>query len=207
MPAMSHRTRSVLAKALARTSRTLDRLAARVRPAGKVLVLGGARSGKSRHAERMLARHPRVVYVATGGKPSAADPEWADRVRLHQLRRPAHWRTVETSDPASVLRAASEPVLLDCLATWLTGVLDEVGAWQDAEGWPERVEERVADLLAAWRAARVPIVAVSNEVGSGVVPGTPAGRLFRDVLGSLNASVAEEADLVLLVVAGRALQL
>lgn len=205
---MSHPSpRDRLAGALQRAAGALAGWAAALHPARKVLVLGGARSGKSRHAEELLARHPKVLYVATGGVPDEADAEWAARVRLHQRRRPAHWHTVETADPASVLREARDPVLLDCLATWLTGVLDEAGAWQDDTGWRERVEERVADLLDAWRGARVPIVAVSNEVGSGVVPATPAGRLFRDLLGELNASVARAADQVLLVVAGRALQL
>ena len=102
----------------------------------RVLVLGGARSGKSVTAERMLAARGRVDYVATGGRADLADPEWAERVRAHQQRRPAHWVTLETLDLAQVLagprltaRDRATPVLVDCLSTWLAGVMEECGLW------------------------------------------------------------------------------
>ncbi|MFD9965597.1 bifunctional adenosylcobinamide kinase/adenosylcobinamide-phosphate guanylyltransferase [Amycolatopsis sp. NPDC058986] len=174
---------------------------------GKVLVLGGVRSGKSRHAERLVAHHPYLVYVAPGLPPSAEDPEWAARVAAHKARRPSHWKTVETTDLPGVLRSATGPVLIDCLGTWLSRVLDEVGAWTQKSGWELRLDERLEDFLVAWAQARVPVVAVSNEVGSGVVPATVSGRLFRDVLGALNSRVSAESDRVLLVVAGRVLDL
>jgi adenosylcobinamide kinase/adenosylcobinamide-phosphate guanylyltransferase len=174
---------------------------------GKVLILGGVRSGKSRHAEELIASHPHVVYVAAGLPPTAEDPEWAARVAAHQARRPSSWRTVETSDLATVLRGASSPLIIDCLGTWLTRLLDEVGAWEQRQGWERRLDDKLEDFLAAWASARVPVVAVSNEVGSGVVPATVSGRLFRDVLGTLNNRVAAESDRVLLVVAGRVIDL
>ncbi|WP_134662570.1 MULTISPECIES: bifunctional adenosylcobinamide kinase/adenosylcobinamide-phosphate guanylyltransferase [unclassified Amycolatopsis] len=174
---------------------------------GKVLVLGGVRSGKSRHAERLVAHHPHLVYVAPGLPPSAEDPEWAARVEAHRARRPRHWTTVETTDLATVLRNATSPLLIDCLGTWLSRVLDEVGAWSGKKGWERRLDDRLEDFLAAWSQARVPIVAVSNEVGSGVVPATVSGRLFRDVLGALNNRVSADSDRVSLIVAGRALDL
>ncbi|WP_297550113.1 bifunctional adenosylcobinamide kinase/adenosylcobinamide-phosphate guanylyltransferase [Amycolatopsis sp.] len=174
---------------------------------GKVLILGGVRSGKSRHAEELIASHPHVVYVAAGLPPTAEDPEWAARVAAHQARRPSSWRTVETSDLATVLRGASSPLIIDCLGTWLTRILDEVGAWEQRQGWERRLDDKLEDFLAAWASARVPVVAVSNEVGSGVVPATVSGRLFRDVLGTLNNRVAAESDRVLLVVAGRVIDL
>src|ERR1700749_2084693 len=94
--------------------------------AHRVLVLGGARSGKSVTAERLLAARDRVDYVATGGRAAPADLEWAARVRAHQQRRPAHWVTLETLDLAQVLagpeltaRDRATPVLVDCLSTWL----------------------------------------------------------------------------------------
>lgn len=173
---------------------------------GKVLVLGGVRSGKSRHAEDLMTRHGNVVYVAAG-LPPTDDPEWAARVVAHRARRPSTWRTVETSDLTSVLRSARSPLLIDCLGTWLSRVLDEVGAWDQRKGWERRLDDRLEDFLAAWASAVVPIVAVSNEVGSGVVPATFSGRLFRDVLGTLNSRVAAESDRVRLVVAGRVLDL
>jgi adenosylcobinamide kinase/adenosylcobinamide-phosphate guanylyltransferase len=172
----------------------------------KVLVLGGVRSGKSRHAERLLAGHPEVVYVAPGPPAGADDPDWAARVRQHQARRPANWRTLETTDLAGTLRKASRPLLIDCLGTWVSQVLGEIGAWEQAGGWELRLDERMEDFLAAFAVAHVPVVVVSNEVGMGVVPATVSGRLFRDVLGALNNRVGAEADSVQLVAAGRVLR-
>lgn len=177
----------------------------------RTLVLGGARSGKSLTAERLLAAEPSVTYVATGGR-REGDAEWAERVAQHQERRPPGWTTVEPASPAdlaAVLRTATTPLLVDCLALWLTAVLDEAGAW--AEPTPPQAlaaaRAQVADLLDAWRLVAVPVVAVSNEVGSGVVPATRSGRLFRDELGRLNAAVAAESEQVMLMVAGQVLPL
>ncbi|MDP9394678.1 MAG: bifunctional adenosylcobinamide kinase/adenosylcobinamide-phosphate guanylyltransferase, partial [Actinomycetota bacterium] len=170
----------------------------------RTLVLGGARSGKSYEAERRLLADPAVTYVATAGTRDG-DAEWAARVATHRERRPSSWRTVETTDVAAVLRDARTPVLVDCLSLWLTAVMDREGAWDGTES--EGVRRAVADLVDAWRHVRVPVVAVSNEVGSGVVPATPSGRRFRDELGRLNALVAAESDEVLLTVAGRVLPL
>ncbi|GGS87579.1 hypothetical protein GCM10010176_034080 [Nonomuraea spiralis] len=172
-------------------------------PARRVLLLGGARSGKSAEAELRLAAEPYVTYVATGGD-GAADGEWAARVRAHRERRPAHWDTVETTDLAAVIGAARTPLLIDGLGTWVAAVFDECGAW---EGERAPVAARCAELVAAWRATPVPLVAVSDEVGMGVVPATSAGRAFRDVLGRLNEQLAAESEYVALVVAGRLLEL
>ena len=117
------------------------------------------------------------------------------------------WSTCETTDLASSLRAARQPLLVDSLTAWLTGVLDAAGAWDDLAGWREQVEGRVDDLVAAWSIVAVTVVAVSDEVGSGVVPAAASGRLFRDLLGRLNARVAAASERVLLVVAGREIDL
>ncbi|MGB3332906.1 MAG: bifunctional adenosylcobinamide kinase/adenosylcobinamide-phosphate guanylyltransferase [Mycobacterium sp.] len=172
--------------------------------ATRILVLGGARSGKSAHAEALLAAEPAVTYLATGGV-REGDPEWAERVRLHRSRRPGSWRTVETADVADELRSAPNALLLDCLGTWLTARMDLHHVW---DGGPmDAVQADIDELVSAWRACPAPVVAVSNEVGSGVVPPTASGRLFRDLLGVLNARIAAASDEVVLMVAGRPLRL
>lgn len=169
---------------------------------GRTLVLGPASSGKSAVAEALLAASPAVTYLATGPAPGPDDADWAARVDRHRSRRPDWWRTVETSDPATGLDDGG-PVLLDSVGTWLAATLDQVGAWDSVGGWQDRLEERVTALVTAWRSRTAPLVAVSDEVGWGVVPPSPAGRLFREELGGLNARLAEESDRVLLVTAGR----
>lgn len=173
----------------------------------RTLVLGGARSGKSRHAEQLLAAHPHVTYVATGPSGTDDDPEWADRVRRHRERRPAGWHTLETLDVAGALDRADRPVLVDCLATWLAGVVDRAGAWDHPPRASAEVARRTEELLRAWSAAAHEVVAVTNEVGMAVVPASASGRLFRDELGRLNAALSAACDRVHLVVAGRVLDL
>jgi adenosylcobinamide kinase/adenosylcobinamide-phosphate guanylyltransferase len=174
----------------------------------KVLVTGGVRSGKSRHAESLLSDAPFVTYVAPG--PSAEedpDPDWVARIAAHQARRPLSWTTVETRDLAPALRREG-PLLVDCLGTWLTGVLDEEDAWDAApDAVRDLVGERLDGVAAALAASAGPVVVVTNEVGMGVVPEHRSGRLFRDLLGTANQRVAAACDDVLLVVAGRVLRL
>jgi adenosylcobinamide kinase/adenosylcobinamide-phosphate guanylyltransferase len=166
------------------------------------LVLGGARSGKSSFAEQLLARDRAVDYVACGLVPDGSDPEWTERVTLHRARRPASWRTLETVDLAAVLGRPGPPVLVDCLTTWLARVMDDCGIWSDAPDADARLAAGIDALVDAWRGARRRVVAVSNEVGSGVVPATPSGRRFRDELGVLNTRVAATSRRVWLVTAG-----
>ena len=178
----------------------------------RVLVIGGARSGKSERAELRLAGEPDVTYVATGpngqgGDGHPADPEWAARVAAHRARRPGWWRTAETTDLAGVLAAARGAVLIDGIGTWLAAVLGECDAWDGSAGWAERLTARTSELIGAWRQTRARVVAVSDETGLGVVPETPAGRLFRDELGRLNRALAAESEETELVVAGRILRL
>ncbi|MBN9756841.1 Nicotinate-nucleotide--dimethylbenzimidazole phosphoribosyltransferase [Pseudonocardia sp. Ae406_Ps2] len=175
----------------------------------RTLVLGGTRSGKSRHAEELLEGLPcdaAVRYLATGRR-IPGDTDWDARIAAHAARRPAHWTTEEVvgTELATAL-ARPGPVLVDDLATWLTGVLDDAGAWA-APVVPAGVDAAVDGLVSAVAAAPGPLVLVSAETGLGVVPDTRAGRLFRDRLGELNAAVARVCDDVVLVVAGRALAL
>lgn len=163
-----------------------------------ILFTGGARSGKSRRAEQYAARLGRpVVYLATA---EARDDEMAARIVAHQAQRPAAWRTVEAPlSPAGALREL-EPgavVLLDCLALLVSNLLL---AHEDAPEGP--VEREVAALIAAARERDLTLVAVTNEVGSGIVPAYPLGRAYRDLLGRANQQVAAAADEVYLVVCG-----
>jgi len=171
----------------------------------RVLVLGGARSGKSTMAEAMLAGAGPVDYVATGQHPGPGDPEWDDRVRVHVERRPEHWTTIETLDLEAVLGRsgpAPPPALIDCLTTWLARIMDDCDVWAGDEEASSALQRRLDGLVAAWHGTARRVVAVSNEVGSGIVPATASGRRFRDELGSLNAKIAAASEEVWLCVAG-----
>jgi adenosylcobinamide kinase / adenosylcobinamide-phosphate guanylyltransferase len=172
----------------------------------RVLVLGGARSGKSERAELRLAGEPDVTYVATGNR-GGDDPDWAARVAAHRARRPTWWRTAETTDLAGLLGRARGALLIDGIGTWLAAVLDECGWELRDDAARDKLTARLAELTGAWRQARCHVVAVSDETGLGVVPATPAGRLFRDELGRLNQALAAESEEAELVVAGRVLPL
>jgi adenosylcobinamide kinase/adenosylcobinamide-phosphate guanylyltransferase len=168
----------------------------------RTLVLGGTRSGKSRYAEDLLPGDEPVRYVATARR-RADDAEWDARIDAHRARRPKGWTTVEEPDVAALVRSGGGPLLVDDLATWLTGVLDDAGAWEQ----PVDVSPRLDELVAAVRTAPGRVVLVSAEVGLGVVPTTRSGRLFRDELGALNAALARVCDEVVLLVAGLSLRL
>ena len=158
------------------------------------LVLGGARSGKSRYAERLVeAAASCGTYCATA---EPGDDEMRARIAAHRARRGAFWRTIEAPrDLASVILAEAggdRPLLVDCLTLWLSNLM-LAGAPLDPE---------IATLRAALRDAAGPIVLVANEVGLGLVPETPLGRAFRDAAGHLNQEIAAIADRVVFVAAG-----
>jgi adenosylcobinamide kinase / adenosylcobinamide-phosphate guanylyltransferase len=162
------------------------------------LVLGGARSGKSRHAEALVtACRPPWIYVATA---QALDAEMAARIAAHRRRRERGWLTIEVPrDLPAALRSAppEAPLLIDCLTLWLA---NEMLAEAD-------LDAAIANLEAALGARRAPVVAVANEVGLGIVPDTVLGRCFRDAAGNLNQRLAARADRVVLLVAGIAMTL
>jgi adenosylcobinamide kinase/adenosylcobinamide-phosphate guanylyltransferase len=175
----------------------------------RLMITGGMRSGKSRFAENLLADQPKVTYIAPGPLPDpTTDPEWAARVYAHRDRRPANWTTVETSDVASALRTAEPPVLIDCLGNWVTTQIDRLGTWEEPlPEWQAAFDSRIQDLIEAWRACEGLAVAVTNEVGWGLVSEYRSGRVFTDLLGRLNAAIAAASDEVYLLVAGRALRI
>jgi adenosylcobinamide kinase/adenosylcobinamide-phosphate guanylyltransferase len=165
----------------------------------RVLVLGGSRSGKSAHAESLVAGRADVTYLATSAL-SGADAEWTARVAVHRARRPPSWTTVETTEPADLLRGGA--VLVDSVTTWVAALMDESGVWTEAPGAGDRLSDRCDALVSAWTSTPAHVVAVSDEVGLGIVPETHSGRLFRDILGSVNQRLAATADEVWFVVAG-----
>ncbi len=175
----------------------------------RILVTGGVRSGKSTYAEMLLPAEASVTYL-TPGYPAdpGHDPEWAARVSAHQRRRARAWRTVETLDLAGGIRAADGPVLVDCLGTWVTRLIDSWDAWdRPGPDWLPRFEVEAAALAAAVGGCAGDLVVVTNEVGWGLVSEYPSGRLFADLLGRTNQQIAAACDTVVLMVAGRPLTL
>jgi|SRR5580658_8417232 adenosyl cobinamide kinase/adenosyl cobinamide phosphate guanylyltransferase len=161
------------------------------------LVLGGARSGKSRYAESLIAMlPPSWLYVATA---EASDEEMAVRISAHRARRGPDWQTVEAPRHlvAALQKAGATPVLVDCLTLWLANLM-----LADID-----IEVETAHLERALAAAAAPVVLVANEVGFGIVPDYPLGRKFRDLQGTLNQRLAARADRVVLMVAGLPLAL
>jgi adenosylcobinamide kinase / adenosylcobinamide-phosphate guanylyltransferase len=171
----------------------------------RTLVLGGTRSGKSGYAEDLLPADAPVRYLATARR-REGDAEWDARLDAHRARRPRAWTTVEEPDVGALVRGGGGPLLVDDLATWLTGVLDDAGAWERPAD-RSAISPQVDALVDAVRAAPGRVVLVSAEVGLGVVPATQAGRMFRDELGALNAALAGVCDEVVLLVAGLPLHL
>jgi adenosyl cobinamide kinase/adenosyl cobinamide phosphate guanylyltransferase len=164
------------------------------------VLLGGARSGKSALALRLAADAEQVVFVATA---EARDAEMAERIERHRAERPGGWRVFEEQIALRQAIEAAPPaacVVVDCLSLWVSNLLEA--------GWADEAVEAEAEKTAR-AAARLPgaTVVVSNEVGLGVVPATPLGRRYRDLLGRVNATFAEDADEAVLVVAGRTLPL
>ncbi|MGO4333359.1 bifunctional adenosylcobinamide kinase/adenosylcobinamide-phosphate guanylyltransferase [Labrys sp. KB_33_2] len=155
------------------------------------LVLGGARSGKSRHAENLISAHPAPwTYIATA---ETFDDEMRARIGEHQARRDANWRTVDA--PLALpgaLAATQGPVLVDCLTLWLTNLM--LGG-HDLKSAFLRLQESLG-------ATSGPVVMVSNEVGLSIVPDNALGRAFRDEQGRLNQQIAALADQVIFMVAG-----
>ncbi|MEO9327548.1 nicotinate-nucleotide--dimethylbenzimidazole phosphoribosyltransferase [Gordonia aurantiaca] len=173
--------------------------------ATRTLVLGGVRSGKSAYGESLLRAHREIRYLATGSLTST-DAEWMARIAAHRARRDDRYATIETTDLPGELRAAPDiPVIVDDLGSWLTARLDALDAWEaDAD---VNLDADIADLCEALRGMTADVVLISSEVGLSLVPSTPAGRLYQDLLGTLNTAIAQVCDRVSLVVAGRVLDL
>ena len=189
-----------------------------------VLVAGGARSGKSSFAESKLLQKEGVCYIATG-LVMKEDPEWQERVKLHQERRPQSWDTLEQyRDLATWIEQDDHgDYLVDC-ATMLTTnrLFDLVNEWYPEKGYLsdeqflskaeqarilEAMEAEWSQILSAMKERQATFWIVTNEVGLGIVPDTRLGRYFRDLQGRVNQLIAKEASEVYLVICGLAQQL
>jgi adenosylcobinamide kinase/adenosylcobinamide-phosphate guanylyltransferase len=168
-----------------------------------VLILGGARSGKSSHAQQMALDlgGPDVLFVATA---EAFDDEMRARIAAHRAERPAGWRTVEAPRRVAeqIIPAGAAVVLVDCLTLLASNALLSAGEEASPQQAEAAVMAEVGGLLVACRAGDATWIIVSNEVGLGLVPPYPLGRLYRDVLGRANQHVAAAADQVWFMVAG-----
>lgn len=175
-----------------------------------ILALGGSRSGKSELAEKIAASlGERIVYVATA---AVRDDEMADRVRRHRERRPQSWETVEEEkNVIEEIRKGREGdvFLLDCASVWITNLLLDENVPKPGVGTVEKEAYIVAQatLLANTVESGVHLIVVSNEVGLGLVPEYPLGRIFRDVAGRVNQMLAAKADQVYFTVAGIPLEI
>ena len=170
------------------------------------LILGGARSGKSRFAQRLAAGAERVCYVAT--LTPGDDAEMQERAARHRADRPSSWQTVEEplalADAVELAARDADTVLVDCLTLWLSNLSWEYRA-SEAGRLEDAVQAQIGRVAKTARACHV--VLVSNEVGSGTVPESPVARVFRDIQGFANQWAAEAADEAIVVVAGLPLYL
>ncbi|HAU32420.1 MAG: Adenosylcobinamide kinase [Desulfotomaculum sp. 46_296] len=165
-----------------------------------VLVTGAAKSGKSHFAEKMAAELPgKVTYIATC---VPGDDEMRDRVARHQVRRPAAWQTIEEPiNPAQVIKEFDETghvFLLDCLTLLVSNLIFQYDEVPDEE----KILENISELAMMSYKAQSHIIIVTNEVGWGIVPGDPLSRLYRDIIGRANQTIASYADQVFVTIAG-----
>ncbi|MGC6744803.1 bifunctional adenosylcobinamide kinase/adenosylcobinamide-phosphate guanylyltransferase [Escherichia coli] len=173
-----------------------------------ILVTGGARSGKSRHAEALIGDSSQVLYIATS---QILDDEMAARIEHHRQGRPAHWRTVERWQHLDELIHADinphEAVLLECVTTMVTNLLFDYGGDKDPDEWDYQAMEQainaeIQSLIAARQRCPAKVVLVTNEVGMGIVPESRLARHFRDIAGRVNSSWPLRQNEVWLVVSG-----
>jgi adenosylcobinamide kinase/adenosylcobinamide-phosphate guanylyltransferase len=173
-----------------------------------ILVTGGARSGKSDFAQQLAgATGEEVVFIATA---EALDEDMARRIAAHRQARPAAWLTIECPrrlDEALRSVGSARTVVVDCLTMLVSNVLLSLGDEPNAEDAAQSVNEEVRLLIDVGKKFSGTVIVVTNEVGLGIVPANPLARLFRDLLGRANAALAQEADLVYLMVSGLPLEI
>jgi adenosylcobinamide kinase/adenosylcobinamide-phosphate guanylyltransferase len=161
------------------------------------LILGGARSGKSRYAQQLAAEFKKVTVIATA-RPS--DVEMRRKIAIHRAERPPSWRTIEAPlGLPDVLRKEgekSEVILIDCLTVYVANILGSKG------GSEQRFRRHLREICEGLQSSKASVIVVSNEVGSGIVPAYRSGRIYRDLLGQFNQEIASIADRVIFMAAG-----
>ncbi len=179
-------------------------------------ITGGARSGKSRYAEKLAMAYDEVTYVATA---QAFDDEMLARIAAHRARRPAGWKTLEAyKGLGEAIAGMSGAVLVDCLTVMVTNLLMEAPVTREAFDWDAITSEQAAllesyvmdemqELRGGLERTAASVILVSNEVGLGLVPPYPLGRIFRDIAGRVNAMFAEMADEAIFMVSGLPMRL
>ncbi len=182
-----------------------------------VLIIGGARSGKSTFAERLaVGSGRRIAFIATA---TASDEDMQERIARHRAARPAEWRTIE--EPLDLLNAVQEAsksadvLLLDCMTLWLSNWMGQQENTEDEDdiilkdSYTESALAAIEALLAAVKTLKVgkTLLVVTNEVGLGIVPMHPLSRTYRDVLGWVNQRIAQDAERVYLMIAGIAVDI
>jgi adenosylcobinamide kinase/adenosylcobinamide-phosphate guanylyltransferase len=173
-----------------------------LRDMSMTFILGGARAGKSRFAQELAAKlGKRVLFVATG---EPLDEEMSARIKAHQRSRPRNWKTLEVpTDVAKAMKGKigdAEVVIIDCLTLLVSNLMGAEEA--NAETLEKKVNAELEKLVAFVKTTKAQFIIVSNEVGLGVVPAYPAGRVYRDALGMANQMLARNADEVYFMVAG-----
>lgn len=172
------------------------------------LVLGGTRSGKSRHAESLLREHDQVTFVATRYRPlHTDDPDMTARIQRHRSRRPASWTTVESRDLTKALLGSRHPVLVDSVADWLWGQLDENDLWEDPQRAMDHIEDLLDELTVAIRALPFDTVIVTQEPTWDAAPGAPKDRLVVELLAHANQRLSATCQRVHAVIVGRVIDL
>ncbi len=169
-----------------------------------ILITGGARSGKSSFAESLAQKmSENIVYIATA---QVLDEEMRERISEHRKRRPKNWKTYE--EPEQVdgiiqeIGAKAEVIIIDCMTLLISNLISDYNEESSREIFASKVEEKIEHIIEASLKCQATVIIVSNEVGSGLVPANPTGRFYRDILGQANQSIARNADLVYLLVAG-----
>ncbi|AZR74645.1 bifunctional adenosylcobinamide kinase/adenosylcobinamide-phosphate guanylyltransferase [Anoxybacter fermentans] len=181
---------------------------------GLTLVTGGARSGKSKFAEKLVSHYlalnkeESVLYIATA---VAFDEEMKERIRRHQAQRPAHWRTVEQYRGLSEVfkRSKEKVILLDCITLMISNLLFEAGLNEERPNLKEvelvekAIVNEINEMLREIKKLKDrEIILVTNELGMGLVPAYPLGRIFRDIAGRVNQRIAEVSDRVYFMISG-----